>query len=187
MRFTRDEIGEVVRRLAGELSADHPSDLVLVGVLNGSVPFLADLVRELEVVPTVDFLAISPYRRGTGRVRLLMDLRTDIRGRAVVLVDDVVDTGLTFAFLLQELAVREPTSLEVCTLFDKAARRIAPVPIRYRGFIVADEYLVGYGLDHEGRYRNAPDVVAVPRARLAAEPDAAVDLLYPRANSSMWR
>ncbi len=179
MRFTRSEIQGAVHRIAAEISRDHPDGVVVVGVLKGCLPLVADLVRALDVVSVVDFLSISSYRPGTGRVRLLMDLRTDIGGQDVVLVDDVVDTGLTLAFLIRELALRNPASLDVCALFDKAASRIAPVPIRYRGFLVGDEYLLGYGLDHEGRYRNTDEVVTLTRAALAADPDAALADLYP--------
>ena len=180
MRFSRTEIQSAVGRIAGEISRDHRDGIVLVGVLKGCLPFLADLVRALTIVPVVDFLAISSYRPGTGRVRLLMDLRADIGGRPVVLVDDIVDTGLTVAFLLKEISLRAPSSLDVCVLFDRAPSRIAPIPIRYRGFSVGDDYLVGYGLDHEGRYRNTNEVVALPRARLTENPDAAVKELYPK-------
>ena len=179
-RFSQRDIRDAVGRIANEISADHPDGVVLVGVLKGCLPFMADLVRALDVVPIVDFLSISSYRPGTGRVRLLMDLRTDIGGRSVVLVDDIVDTGLTAAFLLKELSLRAPGTLQLCTLFDKLARRIAPVAIRYRGFTVGDEYLVGYGLDHEGRYRNTNEVLALSRARLTDDPDAAVKDLYPK-------
>lgn len=180
-RFTRAQIAVEIERLAHEISRDHDDGVVLVGVLKGALPFLADLARALTVVPEIDFLAISPYRAGSGRVRLMMDLRADINGRSIILVDDVVDTGLTLAFLISELATRGPVSLDVCTLFDKVTRRLAPVPLRYRGFPVADEYLVGFGLDHEGRYRNTSDVVAFDRERLLKDPDAAVTALYPDA------
>ncbi len=186
-RFTRAQIAVEIARLAGEISRDHEDGVVLVGVLKGALPFLADLMRALTVVPEIDFLSISPYRAGSGRVRLMMDLRTDINSRAVVLVDDVVDTGLTLAFLLSELATRGPASLDVCTLFDKVSRRLAPVPLRYRGFPVADQYLIGFGLDHEGRYRDTHDVVAVDRERLVKEPDSAVSLLYPDARAQIGR
>jgi len=179
-RFARADIDAAVTRLAGEISRDHQHGLVLVGVLKGCLPFLADLVRALTVVPVIDFLAISPYRPGTGRVRLLMDLRTDIGARPVVLVDDVIDTGLTGSFLLQELALREPSSLQLCAMFDRRGRRLAPVDVCYRGFDVGDDYLVGYGLDHEGRYRNTSEVLAVDRERLDADPDALVAELYPQ-------
>jgi len=152
-----------VRRLAAELSAAYDDGVLLVAVLKGSVPFLADLVRAMTIAPEVDFLAISTYAPGTGRVRLVKDLETDIHGRDVVVVEDVVDTGLTLTYLLGELARREPRSLEACVLLDKAARRIVPVPLRFVGFELADEFVVGYGLDYNDEYRYLPHVAVLPR------------------------
>ena len=172
------ELRAGVRRLGAELSEAYDDGVLLVAVLKGSVPFLADLVRSLRIVPEVDFLAISPYAPGTGRVRLVKDLDHDIAGRDVVLVEDVVDTGLTLTYLLGELARRGPRSLEVCTLLDKAARRIVPTPIRFVGFTVSDEFLVGYGLDFAERYRNLELVAAGDLAALRADPDAHVDELF---------
>ncbi len=133
----RDALRDVVARLGREISEAYPSvgaegDVVLVGLLRGSVVFLADLVRALSIDCAVDFLAVSSYARGSGRIRLLKDLDIDIAGRDVVLVEDVVDTGLTLAYLLGELRQREPASLEVCTLIDKRSRRIVPVPLALR-------------------------------------------------------
>ncbi|TML64010.1 MAG: hypoxanthine phosphoribosyltransferase, partial [Actinobacteria bacterium] len=154
-----DELRAGVRRLASELSAAYDDGVVLVAVLKGSVPFLADLVRAMSIDPLVDFLAISSYAAGTGRVRLLKDLDIDVCGRDVVLVEDIVDTGLTLTYLLGELARREPRSLEACVLLDRAVRRIVPTSVRFRGFDVGDAYLLGYGLDFEGRYRNLDMIV----------------------------
>ena len=141
--------------------------------------FLADLVRRIDVPVEIDFLAISSYEPESGRVRLIKDLEIDLAGRDVILVEDVVDTGLTLAYLLAELRARGPASLEVCTLLDKRARRIVPQPLAYVGFEIGDEFVVGYGLDFRGRYRNLDLVAAGDLEALAADPDAYVDELYP--------
>jgi hypoxanthine phosphoribosyltransferase len=158
--ITRDELHAGVRRLAGELSEAYDDGVLLVAVLKGSVLFLADLVRALTIVPEVEFLAISSYAEGTGRVRIVKDLEVDVAGRHVVLVEDIVDTGLTVTYVLGELARRGPRSLEVCTLLDKAVRRIVPLNLRFTGFTIGDEFVLGYGLDYAERYRNL-DLVAV--------------------------
>ena len=165
-------------RLGLELSAAHDDGVVLVGVLKGSVPFLADLARALTIAPLVDFLAVSPFAEGTGRVRIVKDLDLDVAGRAVVLVEDVVDTGLTTTYLLGELRGRGARSVDVCALVDKVRRRVVPVPLRWVGFAVEDDYVVGYGLGHAERYRNLPLVAAVDLAALRADPDALVGELY---------
>ena len=169
-----------VRRIAAELSAAYDDGVLLVAVLKGSVPFLADLVRAMTIVPEVDFLAISTYAPGTGRVRLVKDLETDICGRDVVVVEDVVDTGLTLTYLLGELARREPRSLEACVLLDKAARRIVPVPLRFVGFELADEFVVGYGLDVGERYRNLGELLVADPEALRGARDAYVQALFGR-------
>jgi hypoxanthine phosphoribosyltransferase len=166
-------------RLGREISAAHPDGVLLVAVLKGSVLFLADLVRQLTVPVEIDFLGISSYAPDSGRVRLTKDLGTDLAGREVILVEDVVDTGLTLAYLLAQLRARAPASLEVCTLFDKRARRIVPQPLAYVGFEIGDEFVVGYGLDFRGRYRNLELVAAGDLDTLAADPDAYVGELYP--------
>jgi hypoxanthine phosphoribosyltransferase len=162
----RRELASTVTRLAGELSDAYDDGVVVVGVLKGGVVFLADLVRRLTIVPHVDFLAVSPYAPGTGRVRIVKDLDTDLVGRHVVLVADVVDTGLTTSYLLGELGRREAASVEICALVDKRARRLVPVPIRFAGVAVEDDYLVGYGLGHRERWRNLDRVIAVDPAEL---------------------
>jgi hypoxanthine phosphoribosyltransferase len=166
--------------VAAEISAAHVDGVVLVAVLKGSIPFLADLVRRLTVVPEVDFMAISAYAPASGRVRIVKDLDTDISGRDVVLVEDIVDTGLTLHYLLAELGRRQPRSLEACTLLDRTSRRIIPTPVAYRGFHVGDEFVLGYGLDFEQRYRNLDRVVVGDVAVLRADPDAYVASLYAR-------
>jgi hypoxanthine phosphoribosyltransferase len=153
---------------------------VLVAVLKGSVPFLADMVRCLTVAPVVDFMAISAYAPDTGRVRIVKDADVDLYGRDVVLVEDIVDTGLTLTYLLGQLRGREARSVEACTLLDKAARRIVPTPVRFRGFEIGDEFALGYGLDYGERYRNLDRVVAGDLGVLRDDPDAYVEALFTR-------
>jgi hypoxanthine phosphoribosyltransferase len=174
-----DDLRAAVRRLGRQISADHPDGVLLVAVLKGSVLFLADLVREVTVPVEIDFLGISSYAADSGRVRLTKDLGIDLEDREVVLVEDVVDTGLTLAYLLGQLRARGPARLDVCTLFDKQARRIVPQPLAYVGFEIGDEFVVGYGLDFRGRYRNLDLVAAGDLDALAADPDAYVGQLYP--------
>jgi len=163
-----NELRATVGRLAGEISEAYDDGVILVGVLKGGVVLLADLVRRLTIVPQLDFLAVSPYTPGTGRVRIVKDLDTDLGGRHVVLVDDVVDTGLTTSYLLGELGRREAASVAVCALVDKRGRRLVPVPVRFAGVAVDDEYLVGYGLGHRERWRNLDRLVAVDPEALDA-------------------
>ena len=169
-----------MQRLAGEISSAYDDDVVLVAVLKGAVPFLADLVRNLDVVPVVDFLAISAYAPETGRVRIVKDLDLDLFGRDVVLVEDIVDTGLTLTYLLRELRGRGARSVEACTLLDKSVRRIVPTPVRFTGFDIGDEFVLGYGLDFAGRYRNLDRVVTGDLGLLQADPDAYVGALFAR-------
>jgi hypoxanthine phosphoribosyltransferase len=166
--------------VAAEISAAHSDGVVLVAVLKGSIPFLSDLVRRLTIVPVIDFMAISAYAPETGRVRIVKDLDMDISGRDVVLVEDIVDTGLTLHYLLAELGRRNPRSLEACTLLDRTSRRIIPTPVRYRGFEIGDEFVLGYGLDFSQRYRNLDRVVLGDMAVLREDPDAYVPSLYRR-------
>lgn len=176
--ISRDELHAGVDRVAREISARHDDGLLLIAILKGSIPFLADLTRVLRVVPEIDFLAISAYAADTGRVRIVKDLEVDLAGRDVVLVEDIVDTGLTLTYILGELGRRQPARLEVCTLFDKKARRIVPTPLDYVGFEVPDEFLLGYGLDYAERYRNLDMVVAGDLDALRADPDAHVPALF---------
>jgi hypoxanthine phosphoribosyltransferase len=169
-----------VRRLGAELSAAYDDDVVLVGLLKGSVVFLADLVRTMTTNPVVDFLQVTAFTEGTGRVRIAKDVDTDLAGRDVVLVDAVLDTGLTVSYLLQELRGLSPRSLEVCVLVDKSSRRVVPVEARFVGFAVDAPYVVGYGLDHAERYRNVPVLAAADPLALAEDPDALVPALYRR-------
>jgi hypoxanthine phosphoribosyltransferase len=176
--IAHDELRAGVDRLAHEVSAAYADGVVLVAVLKGSLIFLADLVRSLTILPAVDFLAISRYEPDSGRVRLVKDLDSDITGRDVLLVEDIVDTGLSLGYLLGELRRREPASLEVCTLLDKSVRRILPTPLAFVGFEVPDVFVLGYGLDFAGRYRNLDVVVAGDIDALTADPDVYVGQLY---------
>ena len=178
MLIPTEDLHAGVRRLAAEISEAYDDGVLLVAVLKGSVLFLADLVRALTIVPELEFLAISSYAEGTGRVRIVKDLEVDIAGRHVVLVEDIVDTGLTLTYVLGELARRSPSSVHVCTLLDKAARRIVPVDLRFTGFTVGDEFLIGYGLDYAEGYRNL-DLVAVGDVRaLRADPGVYASAFY---------
>jgi hypoxanthine phosphoribosyltransferase len=175
-----EDLHATVRRLGAELSADYPDGVLLVAVLKGSVCFLADLVRTMTTPVEIEFLGISSYAPGTGRVRIVKDLQADVFGRDVVLVEDIVDTGLTLTYLLGELTQRSPRSLEVCTLLDKRQRRIVPTTIRYVGFEIGDEFALGYGLDFAERYRNLDRIVAGDVQALRIDPDAHVAELYQR-------
>ena len=172
----RQGIADVVDRLAAGLSERFDDGVVLVAVLRGSVPFLADLVRAMTIRTVVDFVALSPYVPDTGRVRLVMDAATSVEGRDVVIIEDIVDTGLTAAFLQAEMSRRNPRSVSLCTLVNRPARRIVPVPLDFVGVQIEDRFVIGYGLDYEGRYRNLQVLAAVDTEVLAENPDAYLSL-----------
>jgi hypoxanthine phosphoribosyltransferase len=155
-----------VREIGEAISQDYVDrSPLLVGVLKGVVFFMADLLRVIRIPVEVDFMAVSSYSaeaRSHGMVRLVKDLEIPIEGRHVLFVEDMVDTGLTLNYLLGNLRMRRPASLEVCALFNKPAHRLIDIPLRYRGFDLADQFVIGYGLDYRERYRNLP-FVAVPR------------------------
>jgi hypoxanthine phosphoribosyltransferase len=181
----RDRLVARVADLGGEITAaygDAEEPPVLVGVLKGSAMFMADLVRSMAMDVHVDFMSISSYSEGgaqSGVVRIIKDLDSDIVGRDVIVVEDIVDTGLTLNYLRRTLGQRGARSLRAVTLLDKAARRIVPVELEYRGFEIPDVFVIGYGLDFQGRYRNVPDIVAVhDLARLANEPLLLADDLF---------
>jgi hypoxanthine phosphoribosyltransferase len=175
-----EQLRTAVGRLAADLSTDYPAGVLLVAVLKGSVCFLADLVRCMTVPVEVEFLAISSYAPGTGRVRIVKDLDLDIFDRDVVLVEDIVDTGLTLTYLIGQLTQRSPRTLETCTLLDKRQRRIVPASLRYVGFEIGDEFALGYGMDFAERYRNLDHIVAGDVSALLDDPDAHVADLYGR-------
>jgi hypoxanthine phosphoribosyltransferase len=171
------ELSARVEALAARIGADYstaPRPLVAVGILKGSTIFLADLLRALAAEVEVDFMAISAYGRAEaapGTVRILKDLDGDIAGRDVLIVEDIVDTGLTLSYLRKTLFARAPRSVRTAALLDKSARRIVPVPIEYRGFEISDIFVVGYGLDWAGRGRNLRKLVGVsdPASSSASE------------------
>jgi len=157
-----ETLGARIVELGAEISADYQGrDLLLIGVLKGAVFFMADLMRHLTVQCEVDFMAISSYGDSTdssGVVRILKDLDINIEGRDVLVVEDIIDSGLTLSYLMRNLESREPASLEVCALMTKPARREIDVPMRYIGFEIPNRFVVGYGLDFGERYRNLPYV-----------------------------
>ena len=160
-----DVLANRVRELAAEVSRDYADkDVVLVGVLKGAVFFVADLMRALDIQCEVDFMAVASYgsaMKSSGVVRILKDLDALIRDRHVLIVEDIVDSGLTLQYLLRNLNAREPASLEVCALLIKPGRREVDLKLRYVGFEIPDRFVIGYGLDHAERYRNLPYVAAL--------------------------
>ncbi len=161
--LTEDEIQSRVSELGAQIARDYAGeDLRLVTVLKGGLFFLADLCRAIDLPLSLDFMSVSPYSPGVGgAVRVTKDLSDDIAGGSVLLVEDVVDTGLTVNYVYSLLKARGAKSVNICTLLDKPARRIATVPVSYRGFEMPDRFLVGYGLDLYGRYRNLRTIVAL--------------------------
>jgi len=162
---TAEDLECRVSELAAEISRDYAGkDLVLVGVLKGAVFFLSDLMRQLEIPVEVDFMAVASYGSATkssGVVRILKDLDASIEGRDVLIVEDIVDSGLTLQYLLRNLNGRNPSSLEVCALLIKPERQKVDLPTRYVGFEIPNRFAIGYGLDHAEQYRNLPYVAAL--------------------------
>jgi hypoxanthine phosphoribosyltransferase len=160
-----EELERRVRELAAEITRDYAGrDLLLVGVLKGAVFFLSDLMRQLEIPVAVDFMAVASYGSATkssGVVRILKDLDAPIDGRDVLIVEDIVDSGLTLQYLMRNLAGRNPRTLEVCALLIKPERQKVDLPTRYVGFEIPNRFAIGYGLDHGERYRNLPYVAAL--------------------------
>ena len=160
--FTNDQIQDRLREVAAEIDSEYAEkDLLLVGVLNGALMVMADLSRHLVSHVEMDWMAISSYGSGTqssGVVRILKDLNTDIEGRHVLVVEDIIDTGLTLAYLLQNLSSRQPASLKIMTMFRKPEALSSAVEADFVGFDLPNEFVVGYGLDYAGRYRNLTDV-----------------------------
>ncbi len=160
-----EHIKERVAQLALQISQDYQGESILmVGILKGAMVFLADLVRHIDVPTFFDFMAVSSYGAGTvssGAVRILKDLDKSIHSRHVIIVEDIVDTGLTLQYLVENIKARGPASLKVCTLLDKPSRRKVEVPIDYNGFSIPDEFVVGYGLDYNERYRNLPYIAVL--------------------------
>ncbi len=163
--LTEEEIRERVSDMGARITADYAGrDLVLVTVLRGGLFFLADLCRRVELPLRLDFMAISGYQTSsdTGHVRITKDLDEDITGAAVLIVEDIIDTGLTLNYLVSALRQRDPASIEVAVLLDRDVRRIVDLPIAYRGFSVPDRFVAGYGLDLHGEMRNLPYIGTLP-------------------------
>ena len=170
-----EEVQARVAELGAQLAADYEGrEPVLVSVLKGSIIFLADLVRAMPIPLSIDLMEVSSYGTSTessGQVRILKDLSTSIEGREVIVVEDIIDTGLTLNYLLRYLHDKGPASIRICCLLDKPARRLAPIEIDYRGFTIADRFVIGYGLDYGERYRNLPYIgVLRPSVYGAADP-----------------
>jgi hypoxanthine phosphoribosyltransferase len=157
---SEETIQKTIRRLAAEISQDFAGkEVLLIGILKGAFIFLADLSRHLTIPHSVDFMSLSSYgatATTSGEVRIIMDLRTFIRGKHVIVVEDIVDTGYTLAYLRQLLGAREPASLKTCVLLSKPDRRKVPADIDYLGFEIPDHWVVGYGLDYADQYRTLP-------------------------------
>jgi hypoxanthine phosphoribosyltransferase len=160
-----DELQHRITEMAAEVSRDYAGkDLLLIGVLKGAVFFLADLMRQLDIPCEVDFMAVASYGSSTdssGVVRILKDLDRPLEGRHVLIVEDIVDSGLTLQYLMRTLEARGPASLQVCALLTKPERRKVDMPARYVGFEIPDKFAIGYGLDYAERYRNLPYVAAL--------------------------
>ena len=160
--FNRQEIAATVSRLAAEISQDyHDKYPLLIGILKGSFMFMADLLRHLDFPLEVDFIGLASYgvgRQTSGKVKVLKGLQSPVKGREVLVIEDIIDTGLTTAFCLDYLRQKKPASLKLCTLTDKPSRRQVPVTIDYLGFTVPNKFLVGYGLDLNQKFRNLPDI-----------------------------
>ncbi|OGO02115.1 MAG: hypoxanthine phosphoribosyltransferase [Chloroflexi bacterium RBG_13_52_14] len=160
--ITREEIANKVAEIATQLGKDYRGkNPLLIGILKGSFVFLSDLVRAMNIPAEIDFVRLASYGAGTessGKIKLVKDVETPIKGRHVLVVEDIIDRGLTVRFLLDYLSFRKPASLKLCALFDKPSRRKVEVPIDYLGFTVPDAFVVGYGLDFDEKYRYLPDL-----------------------------
>ena len=158
----RDQIAKAVDRLASEIKRDYQDKQpLLIGVLKGSFVFMADLIRQLDSPLELDFVRLSSYgpaRESSGKVRVIQGVKTPVKGKDVLVIEDIVDTGITISFLLDYLKKKQPASLKLCALTDKPSRRKVPIPIDYLGFTVPNEFVVGYGLDCDQRFRNLPDI-----------------------------
>ena len=158
--FSEEELRERVAQIAAQIDADYAGkEPLLVSVLRGSFVFMADLVRQIHVPCTVDFMAVSSYGKGassSGQVKIIKDLSEQIEGKDLIVVEDILDSGNTLSYLLQLLQARKPASVRLCTLLDKPSRRVKEVKVNYSGFSIPDYFVVGYGLDYAEKYRNLP-------------------------------
>ena len=165
--ITSQEIEDKVREIGARITEDYEGEKpLLIGILRGAVVIMSDLMRNIDLQCELDFMDISSYGTGTsssGVVRILKDLEEDITGRHVLIVEDIIDTGLTLSYLMRSLQARKPASLEICALLSKPTRRRADLNVRYLGFEVPDEFVVGYGLDYAGAYRNLPDICVLKK------------------------
>ena len=174
--LSEEELAKCVSDLGRQITEDYQGqDLHVIGVLNGCFVFMADLVREIDLDMTIDFLGLSSYgdsTKSSGVVRMTQDLSMPIEGKDVLVVEDIVDTGLTMSYLLENMQTRHPNSLSVCTLLYKPENLEADVPIDYKGFTVPDKFVIGYGLDYAQYYRNLPYIGVVTGDGLADESEA---------------
>jgi hypoxanthine phosphoribosyltransferase len=164
--FTQEQIAERVRALGAQISADYAGfHVVLIGVLKGAAIFLADLARAIEVDNTFDFVAVSSYGRAkvsSGAVKLIKDIDNSIEGKHVILVEDILDTGLTLSYLRGLMLQHKPASLKIATCLDKPERRLVPIEADYVGFQIPNQFVIGYGMDYAERYRGVPDIRLFP-------------------------
>jgi hypoxanthine phosphoribosyltransferase len=171
--ITSQEIEDKVREIGARITKDYEGEkLLLIGILRGAVVIMSDLMRHIDLQCELDFMDISSYGTGTsssGVVRILKDLEENITERHVLIVEDIIDTGLTLSYLMRSLQARKPASLEICALLSKPSRRRADLDVRYLGFEVPDEFVVGYGLDYAGAYRNLPDICILKPEVFAAD------------------
>ena len=162
---TREELETTVARLGREITEDYRGkNPLLIAVLKGAFVFMADLIRQIDTPCTLDFMAVSSYGSGTessGRVKIVKDLDTKIEGKDVIIVEDILDSGVTLSYLIPMLQTRRPASIRLCTLFDKPTRRKVPVYADYKGIEVPNEFIVGYGLDYGEHYRNYPEIAVL--------------------------
>lgn len=160
--ITKEEIQARTKELGAQITKDYEGkDLLVICILKGALPFMADLIREIQLPLSIDFMAVSSYGDATtssGAVMILKDLETNINGRNVLIVEDIIDTGLTLKYLVENLQARKPASLKICTLLDKPDRRKVDIKVDYKGFQIPDAFVVGYGLDFAELYRNLPDI-----------------------------
>lgn len=158
--ISQEELASRIKAMGDEISADYAGkEILMIGVLRGAVIFMADLARAIKVPVALDFMAVSSYGSSTtssGIVRIIKDLDEEIQGKHILIVEDIIDSGLTLKYLLENIKSRKPASVKICTLLNKPERRKADVDINYNGFIVPDEFVVGYGLDYAEKYRNLP-------------------------------
>ena len=163
--ISEEEIAKKVEELAKQIEKDYEGEqLLVVGILKGASVFVSDLIRKINLDVNIDFMSVSSYGNGTessGTVRILKDLDVDIAGKNVLIVEDIIDSGLTLSNLVKELEIRNPKSLKLCPLLDKPKRRTSNIPVDYDGFVIEDKFIVGYGIDWAEKYRNLPYIGSV--------------------------